>query len=66
MNHYLKEEEEKECELKRARKVNCTQSEVEDLHDDVVDGNVDELDEEADEAHDGKANGGGESDLLEL
>ena len=34
--------------------------------DDVVDGNVDQLDEEPDEAHDGKADGGGDGDLLEL
>merc|ERR1712137_989551 len=35
-------------------------------HNDVVDGNVDELDEEADESHDGEADGGGHGNLLEL
>ncbi len=35
-------------------------------HDDVVDGDVDELDKESDEAHDGEADGGGDRDLLEL
>lgn len=35
-------------------------------HDDVVDGNVYQLDEEADEAHDAEANGGGDGNLLEL
>lgn len=34
--------------------------------DDVVDGDVDELDEEADEAHDGEADRGGKRDLLVL
>ena len=34
--------------------------------DDVVDGDVDELDKEADEAHDGEADGGRDGDLLEL
>jgi hypothetical protein len=34
--------------------------------DDVVDGDVDELDEEADEAHNGEADGCGDGDLLEL
>ena len=34
--------------------------------DDVVDGDVDQLDEEPDEAHDGEADGCGHSDLLEL
>ena len=34
--------------------------------DDVVDGDVDQLDEEPDEAHDGEADGGGDRDLLEL
>ena len=35
-------------------------------HNDVVDGNVDELDEETDEAHDGKPDGCRYGDLLEL
>ena len=35
-------------------------------HDDVVDGDVDELDKEADEAHDGEADGGRDGDLLEF
>ena len=34
--------------------------------DDVVDGDVDELDEEADEAHDPEPDGGGDGDLGEL
>ena len=34
--------------------------------DDVVDGNVDELDEETNEAHDGESDGGGHRDLLVL
>ena len=34
--------------------------------DDVVDGDVDQLDEEPDEAHDGEADGSGDRDLLEL
>jgi len=34
--------------------------------DDVVDGDMNEFDEEADEAHDGEANGGGHGDLDEL
>ena len=34
--------------------------------DDIVDGDVDQLDEESDEAHDGESDGGGDSDLLEL
>ena len=38
----------------------------EHLHDNVVDGNVDELDEEADEAHDGETDSSGERDLLEF
>ena len=33
---------------------------------DVVDGNVDELDEESDESHDAEPDGGGDSNLLEL
>ena len=33
---------------------------------DVVDGNVDEFDEKSDESHDGKSNGGCDSDLLEF
>jgi hypothetical protein len=37
-----------------------------DSDNDVVDGDVNELDEEADEAHDGKADGGGHGNLLEL
>jgi len=32
----------------------------------IVDGNVDQFDEEADEAHDGKPDGGGHRYLLEL
>jgi len=32
----------------------------------VVDGDVDQLDKETNEAHDGKANGSGHSNLLEL
>lgn len=36
------------------------------IHNDVVDRDVDELDEEANESHDGEADGGGESDLLKL
>ena len=35
-------------------------------HDDVVDGNVNELDEEADESHDGESDGRGDRDLLEF
>ena len=35
-------------------------------HDDVVDGDVDELDEESNEAHYREADGGGNSNLLEL
>ena len=34
--------------------------------DDVVDGDVDELDEEPDEPHDTETNRGGDSDLAEL
>ena len=34
--------------------------------DDVVDRDVDQLDEEADEAHDGETDGRGNRDLLEL
>merc|ERR1719500_1070902 len=34
--------------------------------DDVIDGDVDELDEEPDEAHDAEADGGGDGDLGEL
>ena len=34
--------------------------------DDIVDGDVDQLDEESDEAHDGESDGGGDSDFLEL
>jgi hypothetical protein len=37
-----------------------------DPADDVVNGDVDELDEEADESHDGESDGGGDGDLLEL
>jgi hypothetical protein len=33
---------------------------------DVVDGNVDQLDEESDEAHDGETDGCGYGNLLEL
>ena len=33
---------------------------------DVVDGNVDEFDEKSDESHDGKSDGGCNSDLLEF
>ena len=33
---------------------------------DVVDGNVDEFDEKSDKSHDGKSNGGCNSDLLEF
>ena len=33
---------------------------------DVVDGNVDEFHKESNEAHDGEANSGGNSNLLEL
>lgn len=36
------------------------------LHDDVVDWDVEELDEEADETHESEANGRGDGDLLEL
>lgn len=36
------------------------------LHDDVVDGDVDEFDEEADEAHDGKPDRCGHGNFLEL
>ena len=35
-------------------------------HYDVVDGDVDELDEESNEAHYREADGGGNSNLLEL
>lgn len=34
--------------------------------DDVVNWNVNQFDEEADEAHDGEADGSGNCDLLEL
>ena len=34
--------------------------------DDVVDGDVDELDEETDEAHDAEPDGGGDGNLREL
>ncbi len=37
-----------------------------DTHDDVINGDVDELDEEADESHDGESDGGGDGNLLEL
>ena len=36
------------------------------LHNDVVDGDVDQLDEEANEAHHREANGSGNGDLLQL
>ena len=36
------------------------------LHNDVVDGNVDQLNEETNETHDGESNGSGHGDLLEL
>ena len=36
------------------------------LHDDVVDGDVDEFDEETDESHNGKPNSCGHGDLLKL
>ena len=36
------------------------------LHNDIVDGNMNELDEEANESHDGKTDGCGNGDLLEL
>jgi len=35
-------------------------------YNDVVDGNVDELDEESDESHDAEPDGGGDSNLLKL
>jgi len=35
-------------------------------NNDVIDGNVDKLDKEADEAHDGKADGRCNGDLLEF
>ena len=35
-------------------------------HNDVVDGNVDELNEKSDETHDGESDGSGKGDLLEL
>ena len=35
-------------------------------HDDVVDGNVDQLNEESDEAHDGESDGGGHGDFLKF
>jgi hypothetical protein len=38
----------------------------EDLHNNVIDGNVDEFDKETDEAHDGEADGSGESNLLKF
>ena len=34
--------------------------------DDVVDGDVNQLDEEPDEAHDGETDGSGDRDLLEF
>ena len=34
--------------------------------DDVVDGNVDQFDKEADESHDSETDSGGNGDLLEL
>ena len=37
-----------------------------DPDDDIVNGDVDELDEEADESHDGESDGGGDGDLLKL
>ena len=36
------------------------------LHNDVVNGNVDELHEETDEAHDSESDGSGKGNLLEL
>lgn len=39
---------------------------MEDLHNDVVDGDVDEFDEESDEAHDGEPDRGGHGDLLKF
>jgi hypothetical protein len=36
------------------------------LHNDVVDGNVDELDEEANEAHQAETNSCGHGNLLEF
>lgn len=40
--------------------------EVPNLHDDVVNGNVDQLDKEANEAHDGKPNCRSHGDLLKF
>jgi hypothetical protein len=37
-----------------------------DPYNDVVDWDMDELDKESDESHDGEADGGGDGDLLEL
>lgn len=36
------------------------------LHDDIVDGDVNEFDEETDETHDSKSNSRCHGDLLEL
>lgn len=36
------------------------------LHNDIVDGDVNEFDEETDEPHDGKSDGCCHGDLLEL
>lgn len=41
-------------------------SSVLDSNDDIIDGDVDELDEEPDEAHDGETDGGGDGNLLKL
>lgn len=38
----------------------------EHIHNDVVDWDVDEFDEEANESHDTESDGSGKSDLLEL
>ena len=35
-------------------------------NDNVIDGNMDEFNEETNETHDGKADGSGHSDLLKL
>jgi hypothetical protein len=47
-------------------RLSCDYFRILGADDDVVDGNVDKLDEEANEAHDGEADRGSEGNLLEL
>lgn len=66
--HIISEQRFKQCYLKIVRRQSawCCLSWIVYLHNDVVDGDVNELDKETNESHDGKPNRCGHCNLLKF